>query len=297
MQTTTAEKRRSIFYMEDGSRSGIFSRLFRSKKGTQVEEEIVSMLEESQDQGLIKESEAEMISNIFDLDETSASEIMTHRKNIRAVESTWTLQETMDFITKEQYSRFPVCHENIDNIIGILHIKDAITYYMDPANRDKQILEIDGIMQKAYFIPETSKIDSVFKNMQSSKTHMEIVVDEYGQTSGLIAMEDILEEIVGNIFDEHDKVEYNIFKVSDTVYNVRGLTPLSEIEEELGIVYDDEENDTLNGFLVSKLDRIPENDEGTEVLDDNVKYKILSVKDKTIDLVRIELPGRTEQND
>lgn len=283
--------------MEDGSRSGIFSRLFRSKKGTQVEEEIVSMLEESQDQGLIKESEAEMISNIFDLDETSASEIMTHRKNIRAVESTWTLQETMDFITKEQYSRFPVCHESIDNIIGILHIKDAITYYMDPANRDKQILEIEGIMQKAYFIPETSKIDSVFKNMQSSKTHMEIVVDEYGQTSGLIAMEDILEEIVGNIFDEHDKVEYNIFKVSDTVYNVRGLTPLSEIEEELGIVYDDEENDTLNGFLVSKLDRIPENDEGTEVLDDNVKYKILSVKDKTIDLVRIELPGETEQND
>ena len=152
MQTTTAEKRRYIFYMEDGSRSGIFSRLFRSKKGTQVEEEIVSMLEESQDQGLIKESEAEMISNIFDLDETSASEIMTHRKNIRAVESTWTLQETMDFITKEQYSRFPVCHENIDNIIGILHIKDAITYYMDPANRDKQILEIDGIMLDRKFM-------------------------------------------------------------------------------------------------------------------------------------------------
>jgi len=113
----------------------------------------------------------------------------------------------------------------------------------------------------------------------------------------VIIFKNQLTSIVGNIFDEHDKVEYNIFKVSDTVYNVRGLTPLSEIEEELGIVYDDEENDTLNGFLVSKLDRSQENDEGTEVLDDNVKYKILSVKDKTIDLVRIELPGRTEQND
>lgn len=276
--------------MEDGSRSGFFSRLFKSRKGAQVEEEIVSMLEESQDQGLIKESEAEMISNIFDLDETSASEIMTHRKNISAVDSTWTLQETMNFITNEQYSRFPVYQENIDNIIGVLHIRDAITWYMDPANRDKRICDMDGIMQKAHFIPETSKIDSVFKNMQSSKTHLEIVVDEYGQTSGLIAMEDILEEIVGNIFDEHDAVEYNILKVSDTVYHVRGLTPLSEIEEELGIVYEDEDNDTLNGYLISKLDRIPENDEGTEVVDGDIRYKILSVSDKMIDMVRVEIP-------
>ena len=275
--------------MEDGSRAGFFSRLFKSRNEAQVEEEIVSMLDEGQDQGLIKESEAEMISNIFDLDETSASEIMTHRKNISAVESTWTLEETMDFIIKERYSRFPVCQESIDNIIGILHIKDAITFYMNPANRDKQIKDIDGIMQKAHFIPETSKIDSVFKNMQSGKIHMEIVVDEYGQTAGLLAMEDILEEIVGNIFDEHDEVEYNIVKVSDNVYNVKGLTPLSEIEEELSIVYDDEDNDTLNGYLVSKLDRIPENDEGTEVVENNIKYKILSVKDKTIDLVRIEI--------
>jgi len=276
--------------MEDGSRAGFFSRLFKSRKGTQVEEEIVSMLEESQDQGLIKESEAEMISNIFDLDETSVSEIMTHRKNISAVDSTWTLQETMNFITNEQYSRFPVYQENIDNIIGVLHIRDAITWYMDPANRDKRICDMNGIMQKAHFIPETSKIDSVFKNMQSSKTHLEIVVDEYGQTSGLIAMEDILEEIVGNIFDEHDAVEYNILKVSDTVYHVRGLTPLSEIEEELGIVYEDEDNDTLNGYLISKLDRIPDNDEGTEVVDGDIRYKILSVSDKMIDMVRVEIP-------
>ena len=281
--------------MEDGSRSGFFSRLFKSRSGAQVEEEIVSMLEESQDQGLIKESEAEMISNIFDLDETSASEIMTHRKNISAVDSEWTLQETMVFITKEQYSRFPVFSENIDNIIGVLHIRDAITFYMDPSNRDRKICEIDGIMQKAHFIPETSKIDSVFKNMQSGKIHLEIVVDEYGQTSGLIAMEDILEEIVGNIFDEHDEVEYNILKLSDNVYQIRGLTPLSEIEEELGIIYDDEDNDTLNGFLVSKLDRIPDNDEGTVVDDGEIVYKILSVKDKTIDQVRVEI--RRTQND
>ena len=131
--------------MEDGSRAGFFSRLFKSRNEAQVEDEIVSMLDEGQDQGLIKESEAEMISNIFDLDETSASEIMTHRKNICAVESTWTLEETMDFIINERYSRFPVCQESIDNIIGILHIKDAITFYMNPANRNKQIKEMPSI--------------------------------------------------------------------------------------------------------------------------------------------------------
>ena len=280
--------------MEDGGRSGIFSRMFRSRSGAQMEEEIVSMLDEGQDQGLIKESEAEMISNIFDLDETSASEIMTHRKNIRAVDCAWTLEDTMQYIIKEQYSRFPVFEDNIDNIIGILHIKDAIIYYMDQANRAKTIRELDGIMQKANFIPETSKIDSVFKNMQAGNIHLEIVVDEYGQTSGILAMEDIIEEIVGNIFDEHDEVEYNIQKISDHVYQVKGMTPLSELEEELGIVYHDEENDTLNGFLVSKLDRIPDQDEGTVVKDGDITYKILSVKDKTIALVRIEISGQAE---
>ena len=280
--------------MEDGSRTGLFSRLFKAKRQNQVEEEIVSMLDEGQDQGLIKESEAEMISNIFDLDETSASEIMTHRKNIAAVDSSWTLQEAMDFIIRERFSRFPVCQDSIDNIIGILHIKDAITYYMDSQNREKRIQDLDGIMQKAHFIPETSKIDSVFKNMQSGNIHMEIVVDEYGQTSGILAMEDILEEIVGNIFDEHDEVEYNIVKISDNTWQIRGLTPLSEIEEELGIVYDDDENDTLNGFLVSKIDRIPDHDEGTEITVGNIRYRILKVKDKTIDQVRATLLEETD---
>ncbi|MBR6349871.1 MAG: HlyC/CorC family transporter, partial [Lachnospiraceae bacterium] len=267
--------------MEEGSHAGFFSKLFRSKSEDNVEEEIVSMLNEGQDQGVILESEAEMITNIFDLDETDASEIMTHRKNVAAIDGEWTLQQAMDFIVNENFSRFPVYLENIDNIIGILHIKDAITFYMNEENRDKSIKDLDGLLQKAHFIPETRKVNSIFKNMQSEKTHMVIVVDEYGQTAGIVAMEDILEEIVGNIFDEHDEVEYNIVKISDNVYNVKGLTPLTEIEEETGVVYDDEENDTLNGYLVSILDRIPEDDEGTVVENNGVNYKILKVEDKT----------------
>ena len=282
--------------MEDGSRAGIFSKLFRTKNETQqVEEEIVSMLNEGQDQGLIQESEAEMITNIFELGDTSASDIMTHRKNISAIDSELTLEEALDYIVKEQFSRFPVYKDTIDNIIGILHIKDALTFYMDEANRDKKITGLEGLMQKARFIPETSKIDTVFKNMQADKSHMEIVVDEYGQTAGILAMEDIIEEIVGNIFDEHDEVEYNIVKVSDNTYNIKGLTPLTEIEEELNIIYGDDENDTLNGFLISLLDRIPEDDEGTELIVGNVKYKIISVKDKTIDSVQLTILPAAEE--
>ena len=283
--------------MEEGSHAGFFSKLFRSKSEDNVEEEIVSMLNEGQDQGVILESEAEMITNIFDLDETDASEIMTHRKNVAAIDGEWTLQQAMDFIVNENFSRFPVYLENIDNIIGILHIKDAITFYMNEENRDKSIKDLDGLLQKAHFIPETRKVNSIFKNMQSEKTHMVIVVDEYGQTAGIVAMEDILEEIVGNIFDEHDEVEYNIVKISDNVYNVKGLTPLTEIEEETGIVYDDEENDTLNGYLVSILDRIPEDDEGTVVENNGVNYKILKVEDKTISLVRMEIEDQPKNSE
>lgn len=275
--------------MEDNPRAGFFGRLFKKKDENEIENEIVSMLNEGQEQGEILESEAEMITNIFDLDETNSSEIMTHRKNISAIDGDATLEEAMQFILDEPFSRFPVYLDNIDNIIGILHIKDAIKFYVKEDVRNKAVKEIDGLLQKAYFIPETSKINSIFKNMQSQKTHMEIVVDEYGQTSGILCMEDILEEIVGNIFDEHDEVEVNITKVSDHVYQVKGLTPLSELEEELGISFEDEDFETLNGYLISKIDRIPDQDAGTVIKENGVTYQILSVDDKTISLVKITM--------
>ena len=275
--------------MEEHPRAGFLGKLFKKKDENEIENEIVSMLNEGQEQGEILESEAEMITNIFDLDETNSSEIMTHRKNISAIDGTMTLKEAMEYVLDEPFSRFPVYLDTIDNIIGILHIKDAIRFYVQGDSLDKEVKDIEGLLQKAYFIPETSKINSIFKNMQSNKTHMEIVVDEYGQTSGIICMEDILEEIVGNIFDEHDEVEVNITKLGDNVYQVRGLTPLEEIEEEIGITYEDDDFETLNGYLISRIDRIPEHDAGTEIKEDGVTYRILAVEDKTISLVKITL--------
>ena len=276
--------------MDDNPRSpGFFHKIFRKKEDNEYENEIVSILNEGQEQGEILEDEAEMITNIFDLDETCASEIMTHRKNISAIDGEETLEEALKYTLEETYSRYPVYLENIDNIIGIIHIKDLIRCFMDESLKKKPVKDIENLMQKVRFIPETSKINSIFRKMQEEKTHMQVVVDEYGQTAGILCMEDILEEIVGNIFDEHDEVEYNIIKVSENVFQVKGLTPLEEISETCGITYADDDYDTLNGYLISKLDRIPENDVGTEIEDGGVKYRILSVEDKMISLVRLEL--------
>ena len=283
--------------MDDGSRSGFFSRLFKRKDEETVENEIVSILNEGQDQGIIQKNEADMISNIFELDDIEASQIMTHRKNISAVDSRTTLEKTIQLICEENFSRFPVFNGNIDTICGILHIKDAVRAFLTEDNRKRPVEELEGLLQKPLFVPETSKIDKVFKNMQAEATHMAVVVDEYGQTAGIITMEDILEEIVGNIFDEHDEVEYNITRLSSTAFDIKGLTPLAEIEEVCGITIDDEDNDTLNGYLISKLDRIPDDDVGTVINTENIKFVIQKVEDKTIALVRMIVKEQSENKE
>jgi putative hemolysin len=158
--------------------------------------------------------------------------------------------------------------------------------YQSEQNQDVLLKDIDGLIRKATFIPETRRINVLFKHMQSEKIHMAIVIDEYGQTAGIVAMEDILEEIVGNILDEYDDEELNIVSRQDGSYIVKGITPLEEISDVIGIAYPDE-YDTLNGFLTAKLQRILSGDERPEVVADGVTYRILGVQNKMISLVQI----------
>ena len=164
-----------------------------------TEEEIMSMVNEGHERGVLQASEAEMITNIFEFTETEASDIMTHRTNIVALDETMKLRDAVPFILRENQSRFPVYRDNMDDIVGILHLKDVMIANEDPSKGDLMLKDVDGLLREAYFIPETRNIDALFKEMQSQKVHMVIVVDEYGQTTGLVTMEDILEEIVGNI--------------------------------------------------------------------------------------------------
>ena len=256
-----------------------------------TENEIISMVNEGHEQGNILASEAEMIHNIFELEEKDAKDIMNHRTNIVAVDGDTPLEEAFDFMLNQSYSRFPVYEENIDNIIGIIHIKDAMIYYRNQENRTIPVKDLKGLVRSVAYIPETRGINTLFKKMQGSKQHMVVVVDEYGQTAGIVAMEDILEEIVGNIEDEYDNEPDMITKSFDGTFTMSGMTPIEDVFEALGITPEEEEDDdyeTLNGFLVAALDRIPEENETPEVDLYGYTFKVKSVENKMIKEVKIK---------
>lgn len=253
-----------------------------------TEEELINLVQEGHEQGVLQEDEAMMISNIFELDDKEAQHIMTHRNNIVAIDSKTRLSVAIDFMLKEKNSRYPVYEENIDHIIGILNIKDACRYRMKHKDSDKMLYELPGIMREPVFVAQTKSINELFRQMQSSKTQMVIVVDEYGQTDGLVAMEDILEEIVGNIQDEFDEERTYIKSRGINEYIMEGKTPLEELEDSLGINFDQEQYETLNGFMISKLEHIPAPDEKFECEYQGYRFKILSVKKKMVETVLVK---------
>ncbi len=253
-----------------------------------TEEEIINMVNEGHEQGVIQASEAEMISNIFEYGEKEARDIMTNRRDIVAIDQETSLGDAIDFMIEEKNSRYPVYEENIDHIVGILHLKDAMRVPDRRSKLEIPVKEIEGLLREPYFVPQTKNIDELFKDMQSAKIHMVIVVDEYGQTDGLVAMEDILEEIVGNIMDEYDEELEYIEETGNDKYIIEGKTPLEELEERFEIDFADEEFETVNGFLISKLDRIPEQDEEFAVEYKGYRFQILSVENKMIQSVLVE---------
>lgn len=212
---------------------------------------------------------------------------MTHRNNIVAVDGQMNLSEALQFMLGEHNSRYPVYEENIDHIIGIIHLKDAMRLKSRPGFQDKPICETLGAMREVKFIPRTRNINELFKQMQSEKLQMVIVVDEYGQTDGLIAMEDILEEIVGNIMDEYDEDNDYIEEKGKDEYVIEGKTPLEELEEKLQISFEEEEFETINGFLISRLEHIPEEGEEFDVDFAGYNFKILKVENKMIQSVLV----------
>lgn len=249
-----------------------------------TEEAIISMVNEGQEQGVFDAGEAEMISNIIELDEKEAQDIMTHKKRIVAVNAEMSLEEALRFMLSESYSRYPLYEGNRDNIIGILHLKDVISAYISEESRNKPLSEI---AREPYFVPDTQNINILFHDMQSKNIHMAIVIDEYGQTAGLVAMEDFLEEIVGNIQDEYDEEERMILSTEDGSCVVKGAISLDELEDELDISLKQEDFDTLNGLLISILDRIPMDGEQETLEYAGYRFDILETKNKMIEQVRI----------
>jgi putative hemolysin len=244
-------------------------------------EEIISMVNSGNEQGIIEDSEAQLIANVFEFTDKEAKDVMTARTSVVAIDSAMNMEQIKDFMLDNNYSRYPVYEGDIDNIVGIIYFKDFVKAYL--RNRASKV---SGIMVEAVFVHPTYNIAKLFGKMQTAKIHMVVVVDEYGQTEGIVTMEDILEEIVGNILDEYDDANDDIKKRGDT-YIIKGMAQLDEVADALGIEFPDEDFQTLNGFLLYELGRLPYPKEDVEIVYQNYKFASVSITSNMIDLVRV----------
>lgn len=265
----------------------IFNIFFDTSANENVtQEEIIQLINEGEEKGAIDENEKEMINNIFEFDDKTAGEIATHRKDIVAISIESTVDEVIKVIIEEKYSRIPVYEDSIDNIVGILYLKDVFKHIVH-FGKDK--FDLKGLLMEPFFVPFTKKTDELFEQMQKNKIHMSIVIDEYGGTAGIVTMEDLIEEIMGNILDEYDEEEApEIRRVDENTFLIDGTAELAEVEKELDIKFNNEEFDTIGGFIVSLIGKIPEDDEEYNVQFDEFNFKVEKLEEKRISLIRAE---------
>lgn len=254
-------------------------------------EEIRMMINVGEENGVINEIEKEMIDGIFKFDDTLAKEIMTPKINVFAIDIKTPIDEMLSKISEEQYSRIPVYEESIDNIIGVLYMKDLFVKSQKETLTQKSIREL---LREPYFVPETKNIDELFNEMQSTNTHMSLLIDEYGAFNGIVTIEDLIEEVMGNIFDEYDENNDSIVQTDPYVYLVDGLTSIDDVNESLHLNLPSDIFDTIGGFVVNLLGYIPDLNENRTLEYENILFKIEKVGEKRIDKIKVLLNQNTD---
>lgn len=263
-----------------------------------TEEEIRILVEAGTGCGDLQETEADLIRNIFAFDDKYVSEIMTPRVSITAVPLTSTYDEAVEIVANASYSRFPVYEEDIDDIVGILIVKDLLRV---PASMRGDDFKLESILRPAFFVPEVKKIDVLFREMKQQHTTLAVVVDEYGGTEGIVTMEDLLEEIVGEIEDEYDAPVTSVIINADGSYVFSGLLTPAEAGRyvpELDELKEDDDFDTIAGFVLSLLGYIPEQGAQPEVTFNHLKFTVLEMEDRRISRIRLEvLEDKTSEDE
>jgi putative hemolysin len=249
-----------------------------------TEEEIRMMVDVGEKKGAIQEAEKVMINNIFEFNDKTVEEIMTHRTDIVAFPLGIDLDSVINSIMIEKYSRIPVYEDNIDNIVGVLYVKDLIQHISNMDDKSK--FDLKAIIRPPYFVPTSKRTDQLLKEIQKNKTHMAIVIDEYGGTAGIATLEDLLEEIVGNIFDEYDDEEEEIHKLDENTFIIEGHTSLERVKNYLNLDLPIDEYETLSGFIIGQLGRIPGPDDKPTLEFDGVIFKVQEVCEKRIAKVK-----------
>ncbi|WP_279380166.1 hemolysin family protein [Sporosalibacterium faouarense] len=251
-----------------------------------TEEEIRMMVHVGEETGVIKETETEMIDSIFKFDDTLVREVMTPKKDVFALNINFSKEVFLNKLMENHYSRIPVYDEDIDNIIGILYLKDL---FYKTGNSEFQKEDIDGILRPAYFVPESKNIDVLFRELQLKQQHMAIIIDEYGSVAGIVTIEDLLEQIVGEIDDEFDEHILDIEEIEKDTYMLNGMTSIKHINEELDIKLPASRFDTINGLVLDILGTIPQEGSKPIVRYKNIEFKVEKVSDKRIELIRITI--------
>lgn len=267
----------------------VFVRLFgvdpNAENEQVTEEEIRMMVDVGEEKGAIHETEKLMINNIFEFNNKTVSEVMTHRTDIAALPIEASLSEVIAFINHEKYSRIPVYEENIDNIVGVLQSKYLFQYLTN--NSNSETFHLRDVVREPYYVPDSKRTDELFKELQLNKTHLAVIIDEYGGTAGIVTLEDLIEEIVGNIFDEDDEVELEFEKIDENTYMINGATSLDAVQDYLGVELPIEEYETLSGFLVGQLGRIPGRDDKSSLEFNSLMFKVEEVDEKRIAKVKV----------
>lgn len=251
-----------------------------------TEEEIRMMVDVGQEKGVIENIQKEMIDNIFEFDDINVADVMTHRTDMVAVEDTDSLETVVELSIKYGFSRIPVFHEDQDDIIGIVYIKDLLQYIDGELPKEKGPADI---MRPAYYVPTTKSCGNLFTEMTEKRTQFAVVVDEYGGTAGIITLEDLIESIVGNIQDEYDQEDEDIIAMNDNLFTVDGTTPIEEVNELAGEIIPDGEYETIGGFVISLLGYLPQDGNHDEVDFQNLHFTVLNVEERRIGKIKIEI--------
>ena len=268
--------------------NGFFNRLFqKNEPETQLdaESEVIRVIKLSCEQGLIDGNCKIMLENIFKFDDTSAGELMTHRKDVVAHEDTDNLKNVVESVIRTGYSRIPIYHEDIDNIVGILYAKDLLRFVFGDIPEDFRLTDI---VRDVFFVPSSKKCSELFAEMVAEKKQIAIVVDEYGGTDGIVSLEDLIEFIMGNIQDEFDHEEEEFRKISEQVYSVDASAGIDELNQLIGSHLPEEEFDTVAGLILDKLGKIPSGNEKPSVVIDGIKFTVAEIQKRRIVKVLVE---------
>lgn len=250
-----------------------------AQTGSVTEEEIMMMVDVGEERGVIEESARDMINNIFEFDDITAGEIMTHRTEIEAVEDNMPITSVLEIAMEKGYSRIPVFNEALDNILGVIYVKDLLQYVGKAFPED---CPVTSIMRQTLYVPETKKCRELFTELTQKKLHMAVVVDEYGGTAGIVTMEDLLESIVGNIQDEYDNEDEEMIRLEDGAFTIDGTADIDEVSDLLDVSLPEGDYDTIGGLILSILGRIPTGDEHPAVDIAGYTFTVQDVEERRI---------------